>query len=217
MDLDLSLLAIADLAVVPFDRLAGQILAAVRGGATAVQLRGKEVASGELMAAAEELVPELAGLGLPLFINDRVDVAAIAGAAGVHLGDEDLGVAAARSLLGPAVWIGRTARSPEAARRAADEGADYVGAGTIYPGGTKPGIPVIGLDGLRTVAKASPVPVVAIGGIDAERAAACLMAGAAGVAVIGALFAGAPDEALVEARARRLRAAVEEGRRGRRG
>ncbi len=217
MDLDLSLLAIADLGVVPSDRVAGQVLAALRGGATAVQLRGKEVASGELMAAAEALIRELAPRGVPLFINDRVDVAAIAGAAGVHLGDEDLGVAAARSLLGPEAWIGRTARSPEAARRAAEEGADYVGAGTIYPGGTKPGVPVIGLDGLRTVAKASPVPVVAIGGIDAERAVACVMAGAAGIAAIGALFAGAPDAAEVEARARRLRAAVEAGRKGRRG
>jgi thiamine-phosphate diphosphorylase len=212
LEIDLSLLAIADLAVIPRQKLAGQVLAAARGGATAVQLRGKELTSAELLDAADELVPVLTGQGVPLLVNDRADVAALASAAGVHLGEEDLEVGMARELLGPRAIIGRTARTPDAVLRAAADGADYVGVGSVYPGGTKAGVPVLGLPGLRALIAASPVPVVAIGGIDADRARECVALGAAGVAVIGALFTGVHDAAEVEARARQLKASVESGR-----
>ncbi len=211
MELDLRLLAIADLAVIPRARLSELVLAAARGGATMVQLRGKDVPAGELLAMADVLVAELRAQGVPLCINDRADVAALAGAAGVHLGDEDLDPASVRRLLGPGCWIGRTARTPEAALAAAAEGADYLGVGSVFAGGTKAGVPVIGLDGLARVVKASPIPVVAIGGIDPERAADCVATGAAGVAVIGALFAGNPDRDAIEERAARLRTAVSAG------
>jgi thiamine-phosphate diphosphorylase len=209
LDLDLRLLAIADVAILTPDRVAELALAAVRGGATAVQLRGKEVASGELVAIADALGPGLTELGVPWFVNDRVDVARLVEATGVHLGDEDLSIGEARALLGTKAVIGRTARTPESARAAAAAGADYLGVGTIYSGGSKPGVPVIGVDGLRSVARVSPVPVIAIGGVHAGNAAACVQAGAAGVAVIGALFSGAPDAFEVEARAAKLRAAIE--------
>ena len=217
MDIDLRLLAIADLSVVPRERLADLVLAATRGGATSVQLRGKELASADLLAAADELRPLLADHGVSLLVNDRADVAALAAAAGVHLGEEDLDVGMARALLGSEAVIGRTARTPEATRTAAGDGADYVGAGSVYAGGTKAGVPILGLAGLRMLIAASPLPVVAIGGIDADRARECVAAGAAGVAVIGALFTGAKDAAEVEARARRLRAGVETGRAERQG
>jgi thiamine-phosphate diphosphorylase len=216
LDLDFRLLAIADLSVMTPDRVGALTMAAVRGGATAVQLRGKELASGDLVTIADDLGPRLAQEGVPLFINDRVDVARLVGAAGVHLGDEDLSVDEARALLGPSAVIGRTARTPEAARAAVAAGADYLGVGTIYPGGSKAGVPVIGLSGLRAVAGVSPVPVVAIGGISADNAPGCLAAGAAGVAVIGALFGGSPDLDEVEDRSRRLRAAVAAAERRRR-
>jgi thiamine-phosphate diphosphorylase len=209
LDLDLRLLAIADVAILTPDRVAELAVAAVRGGATSVQLRGKEIAAGELVAIADAVRANLEELGVPWFINDRVDVARLVEATGVHLGDEDLSIGDARALLGPQAVIGRTARTPESARDAAAAGADYLGVGTVYSGGSKPGVPVIGVDGLRSVARVSPVPVIAIGGIHSGNAAACIEAGAAGVAVIGALFAGAPGALEVEARAGKLRAAIE--------
>lgn len=207
----LRLLAIADLALLSPDRLVEQVTAAVLGGATAIQLRGKKSSAGELLAAADRLRAASPLADIPLFMNDRVDLAAIAGFRGVHLGDEDLAVADARKLLGPEAWIGRTARNPETARVAASDGADYLGVGSVFGGGSKPEVPVIGIEGMATVVQASPLPVVAIGGITAERAGACIAAGAAGVAVIGALFFGDPAPRVVQARAAALRAAVEAG------
>jgi thiamine-phosphate diphosphorylase len=201
-------MAIADLGVMDPDRLVELVEAAVAGGATAIQLRGKKLTAGELLATADKLRASGMG-GAPLVVNDRADVAALAGAAGVHLGDEDLPVADARRILGPQAWIGRTARSAETARSAAAAGADYLGVGTVFSGGSKPGVPVIGLAGLAAVAGASRLPVVAIGGIRAETAGACIDAGAAGVAVIGALFAGDPTAEQVIERAAAIRAAVD--------
>lgn len=207
----LRLLAIADLALLSPDRLVEQVTAAVEGGATAIQLRGKKSSAGELLAAADLLRAASSLAEVPLFMNDRVDIAAMAGFNGVHLGDGDLTVADARQLLGPQAWIGRTARNPEAARVAANAGADYLGVGSVFGGGSKPEVPVIGIEGMATVVQASPLPVVAIGGVTAERAGACIAAGAAGVAVIGALFFGDPAPRVVRARAAALRAAVEAG------
>jgi thiamine-phosphate pyrophosphorylase len=207
----LRLLAIADLALLSPDRLVEQVTAAVEGGATAIQLRGKKSSAGELLAAADLLRAAKPLAEIPLFMNDRVDIAAMAGFSGVHLGDEDLTVADARKLLGPQAWIGRTARNPEAARLAANAGADYLGVGSVFGGGSKPEVPVIGIEGMATVVQASPLPVVAIGGVTAERAGACIAAGAAGVAVIGALFFGDPAPSVVRVRAAALRAAVEAG------
>jgi thiamine-phosphate diphosphorylase len=212
----LRLLAIADLAVIRRNRLGEQILAAVRGGASAIQLRGKECTGGEFLAAADEVARMLRDWQVPLFVNDRADVAVLAGARGVHLGAEDLPVPAARQVLGPDLWIGSTARRPADAARAVAEGADYLGVGSVFGSGTKPGLPVIGTEGLRAVAAASAVPVVAIGGIDAARAADCVAAGAAGVAAIGGIFAGDPTPAEVTARARAYRAAVAHGLEARR-
>jgi thiamine-phosphate pyrophosphorylase len=211
MELDLRLLAIADLSVIPRDRLVASVRAAARGGATLIQLRGKNVAAGELLTAAEELLPVLSVEGVPLLVNDRVDVAMLAGAAGVHLGDDDLDPASARSLLGPGSWIGRTARSSGAALAAVAAGADYLGVGSVYAGGTKSGVPIIGLDGLARVAAVSTKPIVAIGGIDVDRAADCVAAGAEGVAVIGALFGGDPAPEEIEDRAARIRHEVAAG------
>jgi thiamine-phosphate pyrophosphorylase len=211
MELDLRLLAIADLAVIARDRLVASVAAAARGGATLVQLRGKNVPAGELLSAAEEILPVIEGAGAALFVNDRVDVALLAGASGVHLGDEDLDPRSARMLLGPGSMIGCTARTPEAALAAIAAGADYLGVGSVFGGGTKSGVPIIGLDGLARVAAASTKPIVAIGGIDVERAADCVAAGAEGVAVIGALFGGDPSSEEIEDRAARLRHAVAVG------
>ncbi|MGD8394653.1 MAG: thiamine phosphate synthase [Candidatus Eiseniibacteriota bacterium] len=199
--IDWTLCAIVDLGVVAPERAPELARAAAAGGAGVLQLRGKTVPAGVLLDTAELLQ---GAIGVPLIVNDRVDVAALAAADGVHLGDDDLPLEAASRLL-PGRWLGRTVRDPRAARAAVAAGAGYLGVGSVYQSATKRGVPHIGLEGLAAVAAAVDRPVVAIGGIDADGAAACVEAGARGVAVIGALFAGDPPAGVVEKRARRLR------------
>jgi thiamine-phosphate diphosphorylase len=180
--------------------------AAVAGGATALQLRDKESAGRALVATARRLVALANPAGVPVVVNDRVDVALAAGADGVHVGEDDLPVADARRLLGPERIVGASAGTVEEARRAEQEGADYLGVGPVFPTATKADAgEAIGLDGLRKIVAAVRVPVVGIGGITVENAAQVVLAGAAGVAVVSAV-AGADD--MVEA-TRRLRQAVD--------
>lgn len=180
------------------------VAAAVAGGATVVQVREKDAPTGAFVAAAREAARACRAAGVPLVINDRVDVALAVGADGVHVGQDDMPAAAVRKLIGPGKILGVSVKTPEEAVKAAADGADYLGAGAIVPTGTKDSS-VIGLDGLRRVCEAVDIPVVAIGGVGAHNAAATLAAGAEGVAVVSALFA-APD---VAAAARELRAAVD--------
>jgi thiamine-phosphate pyrophosphorylase len=180
--------------------------AAVAGGATALQLRDKESAGRALVATARRLVALANPAGVPVVVNDRVDVALAAGADGVHVGEDDLPVADARRLVGPERIVGASAGTVEEARRAEQEGADYLGVGPVFPTATKADAgEAIGLDGLRKIVAAVRVPVVGIGGITVENAAQVVLAGAAGVAVVSAV-AGADD--MVEA-TRRLRQAVD--------
>jgi thiamine-phosphate pyrophosphorylase len=131
--------------------------------------------------------------GTTCLVNDRVDVALAVGAAGTHLGAGDLPLAAARRIAGPGHLLGGTAREPALARRLVAEGADYLGVGPAYPTQTKTGLPdALGPAGIRAVAEAVDVPVIAIGGITAARVAELLAAGATGVAVVGAV-SGAAD------------------------
>jgi thiamine-phosphate pyrophosphorylase len=153
---------------------------AVADGATVVQLRLKDVPSGEL---AERARP-FATLAATFVVNDDVEAAIAAGADGVHLGRSDEGAERARRA---GLLLGLSAASVEEAVEAERTGADYIGAGPVWATPSKPDAdPPIGLDGLAEIARAVSVPVVAIGGIDASNAAACIRAGAAGVAVIRA-------------------------------
>jgi len=185
-----------------------QARAAIAGGARVVQLRMKDAPAGAVLAAAREIVALAEGRAL-VIVNDRADLALLAGADGVHLGDEDLPPAEARRLLGPELLVGRTTRTLEEARAALREGADHVGFGPIFPSGSKRlPVPPRGTGMLREVAAALGAPVVAIGGITAANAGEVARAGAACAAVIGALFdAGEPRE-----NAARLAAALEAGR-----
>ncbi len=187
--------------------------AALAGGATVLQLRDKEATGRQLLLLARQLVERARRAGVPVLVNDRVDVALAAGADGAHVGDEDLPVAEARRLLGSGRILGASAGTVEDAVRAEREGADYLGVGPVFPTGTKPDAgAAIGLEGLRRIAGAVRIPVVGIGGITAENAAAVVGAGAAGVAVISAV-AAADD--MVQA-TRRLREAVDQALRERR-
>ena len=186
--------------------------AALAGGAAALQLRDKELPGRELLQLAlrmRALISERRP-GTLLIVNDRVDVAAAAGADGVHLGQEDLPVKEARRILGPRALIGLSVTDLEEARRARGESVDYLGVGPIFPTPSKDdAAPPMGLEGLAAVRRETSLPLVAVGGITEDNARAVLRAGADGIAVISAVC-GAPD--MAEA-ARRLAALVEGGRR----
>jgi len=138
--------------------------------------------------------------GATLVVNDRADIATAIGADGVHLGADDLPVRAVRAIVGPGALIGATCRDVEAARRAEAEGADYLGVGPAFATSTKSGLPeALGPAGVARVAAAVRVPVIAIGGVNVERAVALIEAGAWGVAVCGAVFATADPGDSVEA------------------
>ncbi|MET8045146.1 thiamine phosphate synthase [Micromonospora sp. NPDC005215] len=125
-------------------------------------------------------------------VNDRLHVALAVGAAGGHIGADDLPVAAARRVLGPTGVLGATARAPETATEAVAAGANYLGVGPCHPTSTKPGLPdPIGPAGVRAVVDAVDVPVIAIGGVTAARVPELRAAGAYGVAVVGAVSAAA--------------------------
>ena len=164
------------------------VRAAIRGGVSCVQLREKGCSTREFMDEARLLKALLAGTGVPLFINDRLDVALAVGADGVHLGQNDLAIADARRLVGNRMIIGISAESVADAVRAEAEGADYIGASPVFTTPTKTDTaPPLGLDGLRAIRRAVRLPLVAIGGIDADNAAQVLRAGADGLAVVSAI------------------------------
>ncbi len=182
--------------------------AAVRGGAGAVQLREKECTTREFVEVARALKALLSRLGVPLIVNDRVDVALAARADGVHLGQSDLDSKTARVLLGPAAIIGLSVESMEQAEQAASLPVDYLGVSPVFPTPTKTDTaPAWELAGLAALRRASRHMLIAIGGIHASNAAEVIAAGADGIAVVSALCA-APDP---EAAARELRAAIAQG------
>ncbi len=180
--------------------------AAIRGGATAVQLRMKDEPARVIVETARAIAPVCRAAGVTFILNDRVDVALAAGADGVHVGQDDLPAEDARRLLGGGRFLGVSAATEDEAAAAWRGGADYLGVGAVYATGTKAdaGIPV-GLDRIRAVSRAVPLPVVGIGGITVENAAAVIRAGAAGVAVITAVTLA---DDMVEA-TRRLREQVD--------
>jgi thiamine-phosphate pyrophosphorylase len=187
------------------------VRAAIDGGIDAVQLREKGATARERYELARELRRITADAGVPLIVNDRVDVAAAADADGVHLGDDDLPVSAARRQLGPDAVVGRSVSTAAGARAAEEAGADYLGVGAVFATDSKEVSPEraeIGVETVAAVADAVSVPAIGIGGIAAENAADVVAAGAEGVAVISAITASDDPAAATG----RLAAAVEAGR-----
>jgi thiamine-phosphate pyrophosphorylase len=169
--------------------LALRAAAAVAGGATMLQLRLKEESARSLVEIARTI--QAMAPDVPLVINDRADVALAAGAAGVHVGVDDLSPALLRRVVPPGFIIGASVGSDDEVARAA--GADYVGIGPVFATGSKADAgAAIGPDRFGELARRCGLPAVAIGGITSEHVAPVLAAGAAGVAVISALF-GASD------------------------
>lgn len=162
---------------------------AIAGGATLVQLREKKLETGDFFRLALKVKQITDAHGVPLIINDRLDIALAVDAAGLHVGKEDLPVAIARRWLGPDKILGATAATVQDAVAAEHDGADYIGSGAMYPTSTKPNKPVLPLATLEQIKHAVRVPVVAIGGITPENSIPLLKAGIDGVAVVSAIMA----------------------------
>jgi thiamine-phosphate pyrophosphorylase len=163
---------------------------AVEGGATAIQLRDKEMDGGELLRTAKILSVLCRERGVLFIVNDRLDVALLSGADGVHLGQSDLPVGEARRLAPRPFIVGASTRAPEEALRAGKDGADYIGVGAVFGTGSKRDAALIGLAGLRETAAASALPSIAIGGITTENLPDVMRCGVDGVSVISAAVRG---------------------------
>ncbi|MDQ4085859.1 MAG: thiamine phosphate synthase [Actinomycetota bacterium] len=198
MSLNLSTYLVADPDLCGPRGVRDTVLAAVSGGVTAVQLRDKDAPADSLHRLAAELLRALDGTGVPLLVNDRLDVALAAGAHGVHLGQDDVDVEEARSLAGPQLLIGLSVSTPDemsAANALADGTVDYLGVGPVFATPTKTDAKEpLGIDGLADLCRRTTLPCVAIGGIHAGNADAVRGAGVDGVAVISAICT-APDPA----------------------
>ncbi|KAL1828330.1 hypothetical protein DCAR_0207536 [Daucus carota subsp. sativus] len=185
------------------------VRAAIEGGATIVQLREKDIETSNFLEAAKKSLEVCRSHGVPLLINDRIDIALACDADGVHVGQSDMPVHVARSLLGPEKIIGVSCKTPEQAHQAWVNGADYIGSGGVYSTNTKANNITIGLDGLKTVCLASKLPVVAIGGIGPSNVRAVMELGLEnlkGVAVVSALF----DRECIASEAQNLHTLVSE-------
>jgi thiamine-phosphate pyrophosphorylase len=184
-------------------------VAALDGGATALQLRAPELSDEQVRPLASDLAERCREAGVLFVVNDRVDVAAHAGA-GVHVGQGD-DPSEARRRIGPEAVLGISVSSQEQALEAERADADYLGV-TVWTTATKPEAAPLGLEGLRAVVEATSLPVVAIGGIDADNASQALEAGAAGIAVVSAVGAASDPVAATQRLVEAVRAA-EVGRR----
>lgn len=162
---------------------------AIEGGATFIQLREKTADKRERLELAGSLLAICRGAGIPFVVDDDVELAREAGADGVHVGQHDLSCAKARELLGEEAIIGVSAQTVEEALAAWDSGADYLGVGAMHPTVTKPDAVDVTYDELGRICRAVPIPVVAIGGMDAHTVHELAGTGAAGAAVVSAIFA----------------------------
>lgn len=201
----LRLYAVTDRAWVGRQTLPQQVEAALKGGATCVQLREKNLGDADILREAQEIAALCRQYHVPFILNDNVALAAQCGADGVHLGQEDMDPAEARRILGPDAIIGVSAHNVEEAKAAVAAGADYLGCGAMFATTTKTNVTALPKETLCAICAAVPVPVVAIGGINKQNLLSLAHCGEAGVALVSAIFA-AED---IEAECRELRKMVE--------
>ena len=191
MDLRESMLlyAVTDRSWLRGRSLADCVRQAVEGGATFVQLREKEAPFDEIVALGRELGAICREAGVPFVIDDNVDVALACGADGVHVGQDDMACAEARRRLGPDAIVGVSAQTVAQALQAQADGADYLGVGALIPTPTKPDAVDVTRDELRAICDAVDIPVVGIGGLNAQTIPTIAGCGADGAAVVSAIFA----------------------------
>ena len=162
--------------------------AALKGGATLVQIREKDKSTRDYMALADKVHEVTRKYNVPLIIDDRIDVAMAVGSEGVHLGQSDMPVHIARKILGDDIIIGATAKTVEQAKEAYEQGADYLGVGAIYPTTTKVKTVLTSTETLDKICKAVPIPVNAIGGLNKDNIDVLKGIGIAGICVVSAIM-----------------------------
>ena len=199
------LYAVTDRAWVGRQTLPEQVEAALKGGATCVQLREKELDGAAFLEEARTLAALCRRYGVPLIINDNVEVALASGADGVHVGQDDLTVEQVRRLAGDRLIVGVSAHSVEQALAAQAGGADYLGVGAVFATATKSDAHVLPRETLAEICRAVDIPVVAIGGIGEDNLLQLAGTGVDGAALVSAIFS-APD---IEGQCRKLRALSE--------
>jgi thiamine-phosphate pyrophosphorylase len=172
---------------------------ALEGGVTLVQYRAKTASSAEMYNEALQLKALCDSFNVPLIINDRLDIAMAVGAAGVHLGQDDLPCAAARKLLGEDYIIGVSAHNPAEAKAALQSGADYLGCGAVFGTATKADVKKLGTEGLMAICREKGLPVVGIGGVTADNYREVRAAGADGAAIVSGILAQPDIRATVRA------------------
>lgn len=175
---------------------------ALEGGVTLVQYRAKTASSAEMYNEALQLKALCDSFKVPLIINDRLDIAMAVGAAGVHLGQDDLPCAVARKILGEDYLIGVSAHNPAEAKAALQSGADYLGCGAVFGTATKADVKKLGTDGLASICREKGLPVVGIGGVTADNYREVRAAGADGAAIVSGILAQPDIRATVRAIAR---------------
>lgn len=175
---------------------------ALEGGVTLVQYRAKTASSAEMYNEALQLKALCDSFKVPLIINDRLDIAMAVGAAGVHLGQDDLPCAVARKILGEDYLIGVSAHNPAEAKAALQSGADYLGCGAVFSTATKADVKKLGTDGLASICREKGLPVVGIGGVTADNYREVRAAGADGAAIVSGILAQPDIRATVRAIAR---------------
>lgn len=166
-----------------------QVEQALKGGVTLVQLREKGLGAEQFLQEARQIQQLCHRFGVPLIINDSIEVALAVDADGVHLGQDDANAAQARQLLGKEKIIGVSAHNVQEALQAVQDGADYLGSGAVFGSGTKTNVSTLPMQTLREICSAVPIPVVAIGGITEQNLQQLSGSGIAGAAVVSAIFA----------------------------
>lgn len=205
---DLSVYLITDRGLSGVRGVKETVLAAVRGGATVVQLRDPDATTRDLVVEARALVGLLRPHRVPLIVNDRVDVALAADADGVHVGQSDMDASDARALIGPDRILGLSITEEADLDRSDLTVVDYLGVGPVFATPTKAdAAPPMGMAGLKRIAARTGLPIVAIGGLHAGNAADALAAGAQGVSVVSAICAAPDPEAATRELAEIVRAA----------
>ncbi|HJC38913.1 MAG TPA: thiamine phosphate synthase [Candidatus Mediterraneibacter faecigallinarum] len=203
---DLMLYAVTDRSWLGGETLRSQVERALKGGATFIQLREKELNEGDFLEEAKEIQKLCREYHVPFVINDNVEIAAAIGADGVHVGQSDMEAGDVRRRLGPDKIIGVSAQTAEQALRAQEHGADYLGVGAVFPTGSKADATEVSRETLEEICRAVDIPVIAIGGIGRENVMELKGSGICGIAVISAIFA----QKDIEAAAAELKKRVEE-------
>ncbi|WP_088041501.1 thiamine phosphate synthase [Bacillus sp. EAC] len=185
---DYKLYLVTDREVLGTRDLINSIEEAIKGGTTIVQLREKNCSSLEFYKLAIQVKEVTTKYNIPLVINDRLDIALAIEADGLHIGQEDLPITVARKLVGKNMFIGVSATTLEEALIAQEQGADYVGIGSMYPTSTKLDAKYVTIDELKQIREAISIPIVGIGGISEENVAELMSTKIDGVAIVSAIL-----------------------------